>query len=204
MNKSREYDFTLAKSAGLPVDRFPETEEEAKRAEEVFEQALEKLSLNEHETCIFDIHGITPAEEEETSMVEAKLRELELRLEKIEEKEAYNLACQMNPDYVCSRAFRLMFLRSEKFNVESSAALMVKHFDIKRMLFGDGDVLAREVRQSDLNEKDRIMLESGFCQILPTRDAAGRTIVMITSATKDQYPKDGWDDENEVSLVNVL
>ena len=43
------FDPELAKSAGLPEDRFPQTHDEADIAEDVLAKALDKLSLNEHE-----------------------------------------------------------------------------------------------------------------------------------------------------------
>ena len=50
----------------------------------------------------------------------------------------------------------------------------------KKELFGSGEILGREIRLSDLSEDDMETLESGFMQVLPTRDAAGRSIFCLT------------------------
>jgi hypothetical protein len=51
-------------------------------------------------------------------------------------------------------------------------------------LFGDSEILCRDVRQSDLNEQEMKSLNSGFFQILPNRDAAGRAVVFVTPSQK--------------------
>ena len=101
---SKEYDFKLAKEAGLPVDRWPESEEEVKRVEDLLAADLERLSLDEHEKALFDIHGITNVEEESPGMINTRLDELQVELDCIESKGAYNLALDMNPEHVQSRS----------------------------------------------------------------------------------------------------
>ena len=100
-----------------------------------------------------------------------------------------------------------MFLRSELFNPKKAARKIVKHFDLKKKLFGcpdetpnvtgtdikiDNDdsnknkkketvhVLARSILMSDLNDDDMKVLESGFMQILPKPDAAGRGVIVFS------------------------
>lgn len=96
-----------------------------------------------------------------------------------------------------------MFLRCEKFQPKPAAERIVTHFAVKKLFFGsppsstsqtnqqqnnngkDLDngkvhVLARPVLMSDLNEKDMEVLESGFIQILPERDTAGRIVFCIS------------------------
>lgn len=195
----RDCDFKLAKLAGLAVDRFPETNEEVKRVEELLSRELEKLSIDEHEKIVFEVHGIVPQEDEDDCIVERKLKELEEELDLIERKGAYNLAVRLNPSYVHSRHFRLMFLRCQRFETTSAASMIVRHFEEKRRLFGDGEVLAREVRQSDLSSEDHVLLQSGFAQVLPSRDAAGRSILVLSSGGIHELPKEGWDEKSEVS-----
>ncbi len=194
----RSFDFKLAALVGLPADRFPETNEEARRAEEFLAREIEKLSLDEHEKILFEVHGIAPPDEEVPSMVEKKLEELDRQLNQAKGKGAYDLATGLNPSYVDSRQFRLMFLRCQRFDAHLAAEMIIKHFEEKRRLFGVGEILAREIRQSDLTPDDRVLLESGFAQILPSRDAAGRTILVLCSAGIRDFPEDGWDEKSEV------
>ena len=108
----------------------------------------------------------------------------------------------LNPSYVTDKDFRLMFLRCEHFIPKAAAKRMVGHFTIKRKLFGcpdiqpsddatktdsntsndDVHVLARPLVMSDLNDDDIALMESGFFQISPRPDAAGRGVVVF-------YPK---------------
>ena len=57
-SKCKHYDFELAQAAGISVDRFPETEEEAQAATDLLVQSLERLSMEEHEMILSDIHGL--------------------------------------------------------------------------------------------------------------------------------------------------
>jgi len=98
------------------MNRWPESEEDVKRAEEFIANELANLSLVEHERVLFDIYGISANEKEEPEMIDSKLNELQSELERIESKDDYNLALQMNPTYVESRNFRLLFLRCEEFD----------------------------------------------------------------------------------------
>jgi hypothetical protein len=112
--------------------------------------------------------------------VDKCLHELKHELENTRQKEAYVLAKYFDDDdYVESRAFRLMFLRSDGFDAKLAAKRLVYHFECKRELFGSGQVLGREVRLSDLNEDDTESLESGFLSRLPTLDASGRSIFCL-------------------------
>jgi hypothetical protein len=200
MKLSKEYDFKLAKAAGLALDRWPESEEEAKRAEEFLAKELANLSLDEHERALFDIHGITPVEEECPEMIGRSLQDLQIEIDRIESKEAYDLARQMNPEYVINPSFRLQFLRSEQFDVKAAAKLIIEHFESKRMGFGSGEILARDILQSDLNETERFMLQTGYLQVLPVRDASGRALIFLTSGPVDQFPED-YDGINEGRIM---
>lgn len=112
---SQQYDLEVVKES-RPMNRWPESEEDVKRAEEFIANELANLSLVEHERVLFDIYGISANEKEEPEMIDSKLNELQSELERIESKDDYNLALQMNPTYVESRNFRLLFLRCEEFD----------------------------------------------------------------------------------------
>jgi hypothetical protein len=169
----------LAETAGIG-DRFPENEKEADDVEELLDIEFNNLSLIEKDQILFDVHGIAQIHEEDPASVEQNLQELEKELGKIRKKPAYEKAKYVNEAYVTGPAFRLMFLRCERFDPKLAAKRLVRHFECKQKLFGSGEVLGREVRLSDLNEDDMESLESGFVQVLPTRDAAGRSIFCIS------------------------
>jgi len=187
---SKEFDLKLAKEAGFALNRWPENEEEAKRAEEFLANELANLSLVEHEKILFDIYGIMAQEKEDPEMIDSKLNELQSELDRIESKEDYDQALQMNPAYVESRDFRLLFLRHEQFDAKSAAIMMVAHFVEKRTLFGSGEVLARDIVQADLGINEMSILRSGYLQMLPVRDASGRLIEFMTRRPADLVLED--------------
>jgi hypothetical protein len=180
----RCFTTALAEKFGLAMDRFPTTTQEAARAEEVLALEMSKLSIDEHERILFDMHGIAKVNDDDPECLEVPLKELENELRRIPEKKAYEQALYMNEEYVRSRRFRLMFLRGERFDVKAAAKHLVDHFHQKRDLFGTGEVLAREVLLSDLSEDDVACVKAGFLQVLPSRDGSGRAVVFLAPGYK--------------------
>ncbi|KAL3928203.1 MAG: hypothetical protein SGARI_005111, partial [Bacillariaceae sp.] len=174
MSKERLPTMELAKEAGLPVYRFPMSQEEVEKAEDALAKDLSKLSLDRQEQILFDAHGIATCAKEAgaSESISAALHELDKEIGKISKKDAYEQALFMNPTFVLDDKFRLMFLRAEEFRPKAAAESIVTHFELKRELFGDGEVLAREVRQADLSDEDMEQLRQGDVQILPERDAS--------------------------------
>jgi len=173
----------LAETHGLAGDRFPVTQEETRIAEDILASDLERLSLDEQEKLVFDIHGL-PCVEGDSDKIERSLQALEKELELIpvEKKEAFNHALYMNPDYVQNTSFRRLFLDSAEYDPAFAADQMVQHFAIKKKLFGDGDVLGRTLLLSDLSNEDLGYLENSPFQLLPNRDAAGRVVLFFAPA----------------------
>lgn len=124
----------------------------------------------------FDVHGIASPVDETPGVLNEKLEQMERHLQKIRRKQAYELAKYMNKSYVTDRSRRIMFLRGDYFDAKLSAQRIVRHFEVKRALFGDGEVLGRDVVLADLNALDMRALESGYIQVLPSRDSSGRPV----------------------------
>eukprot|EP00934_Nitzschia_sp_Nitz4_P001389 Nitzschia sp. Nitz4//scaffold83_size84149//43237//44528//NITZ4_005173-RA/size84149-processed-gene-0.58-mRNA-1//-1//CDS//3329558944//1389//frame0 len=57
---------------------------------------------------------------------------------------------------------------------------MVYHFKLKRELFGDTEVLARDIYQSDLGPEELEYARAGALQVLPSTDMAGRLVQVIS------------------------
>lgn len=96
------------------------------------------------------------------------------------------------------RDFRLGFLRAERFNAKKAATRILDFFDEKRALFGI-DLLARKLRLEDLNEETIKVLESGFIQLLPGRDRAGRAVIVGTKKLADNCSP-----QNEISALRAF
>jgi hypothetical protein len=152
-------------------------------------QELNQLSTKEREKVYHDIHGVAEIVEETPEYVALKLKELELELAKITIKSAYNQAKEKSPEYVTSTREGLMFLRAGRFDATEAAARMVRYYEEKLHLFGPGP-LARDLHMKDLKEEERSSLESGYLQLLPERDRAGRSVLIILIKVRTEAFRD--------------
>lgn len=201
MVNGKALSLDLAKKAGLTTDTFLTTKEEAAIAEEILAREVERIRLEDREKAIFDLYGISnhDSQSESPEIVHQALAELDKEIEKIKDKAAYDQAKFLNEEYVTSVELRLAFLRSERFEVPAAARTMVYHFALKQELFGSGEILAREVLQSDLNPDDFDIVNSGLFQIVPTSDAAGRCIQVVSL----DYPFSNKDPRPVVSIMEL-
>lgn len=149
--------------------------------EQALEDDMAKLSLQEQEKVLFDVHGIAQFDDDpEPAVVEKALEDLQKELDKTPHRTYYDLARAANPSYVEGRSFRLMFLRSSKFDPKGAACMLESHFKNKYIAFEElpncDEIMGRDVRLSDLTPEDLAVLRNGHYQIFPERDAAGRSI----------------------------
>ena len=84
-------------------------------------------------------------------------------------------ALRHSSHYVRNPSFLRMFLRADKFDSKLAAQRMINFFREKRRLFGS-HTLGRDITLSDMDDDDMTMLQSGYTQILPLRDRAGRAV----------------------------
>ena len=137
---------------------------------------MNQMSLKERELVYEELHGVDEVIEETPSFINESLQELQRELQDISNKSAYNQAESMNPEYVQSQEFRLMFLRAERFDAKKAASRLVNFMEGKLEYFGP-DSLARPIELTDLDADDMAFIKSGVMQFLPGRDVAGRAIL---------------------------
>ena len=166
----------------LSTTKFPRTPEEVKTVEEILEKEMESLSIAERDKILFDMHGLSYMEQhEDSNKIDYLLDVMETEVQTTyKKKDAYIQARSINPSYVTNRKFRLMFLRSTEYDPKLAAEKLLQHFEIKSDVFGNGDILGRDVKLSDLSTDDMDCLKSGFIQICPLRDVSGRPIFFIS------------------------
>eukprot|EP00980_Cylindrotheca_fusiformis_P018006 scaffold5752_cov120-Cylindrotheca_fusiformis.AAC.1 len=140
-------------------------------------QSMALLSFEEREMAQEDLHGVTKAIAEDRAQIDAGLEYLDLHLNSIKQGSVYEMAETMDSAHVSNRAFRLSFLRSARYDVKDAAKNMLNFFSMKLSLFGQ-EKLTKDISFSDLREDDRDCLKTGCMQILPTRDRAGRHILI--------------------------
>jgi len=84
--------------------------------------------------------------------------------------------------YVNDDEFRMKFLRCKLFNVDEAAQLLINYLELVRELYGD-ICLSRSICLEDVQttKEERAAFRSGYIQLLPFGDRAGRRILMITT-----------------------
>jgi hypothetical protein len=165
---------TLSHSHPPPQDPNPD------ETDAFFARELNKLSIKERDEVLQDVHGVSDVMSEDPTFVRQFLKDLDLELAKIPDadKAGYLQAKQQNPEYVRDEEFLLMFLRADSFDVRNAATRLLSFFQAKLELFGP-DKLGKDITLDDLSQDDIECLESGYCQVLPGRDRAGRAIFTL-------------------------
>ena len=153
---------------------------EVREVDATIVQELNELSVHERNQIYEEVHAIATIQKEPTGPeLDQLVSKMQTRVSSIRRKRtAYDKAAFIRPDFVNDRAFQLRFLRSENFDPHKAAQKLIKHFECKRELFGDAK-LVEEITLEDLTTEDMECLLSGANQILPTKDSAGRTVMVV-------------------------
>jgi hypothetical protein len=149
---------------------------DCKQVEYLLTQELNQMSLKERELAYEEIHSVDTMIDEPPEFVTERLEAFERELRMIPTKLAYDQAEQISKLYVTDQKLRLQFLRAEYFDARKAAHRLVGFMEGKLQFFGP-EVLARSIYLSDLHDDDFESLKSGFEQLLPSRDRAGKAIL---------------------------
>lgn len=176
-----------------PVDTNPETEA-------LFAAELARLSMQERDEILQDIHGVSDVKKEDAAYIQRCIEDLEeaLSLIPVMDKMAYLQARDLDESYVTNEDFMLMFLRADSFNVNTAARRMIAFFEAKLELFGTSK-LAKHITYDDLERNDIECLESGYAQILSGRDRAGRVVFCLMPMIRKYRSL-----QNRVSVVILM
>ena len=170
----------VASTSKLLSEVIPENALNVDDVETSIAKQMMNLSVADREKVYMDVHGVKEVGPHETEeAINAGLDAMQLEIDKIEDKDAYELARSKDPHYVEDRFLRLAFLRTEFFDARNAAIKMVRHFQHKLDLFGR-EKLHMDIVQDDLESEAIDALYSGrAAQFLDTRDRAGRYILLI-------------------------
>ena len=164
-------------------------------------EKMNGLSAQERSEAFHDLHGVSsPPVEESPDFVAEKLEELNQQMFLVEDREAFALAQQINPDYV--RSLRQRFLRAENYEVEAAAQRFALNFAFRLDMFGE-HVLGRDILLTDLSEADRTLLNTGYMQVTKGRDRAGRSfsVQILRHLGKEPSPHSAVRCEYAVSCI---
>jgi hypothetical protein len=144
-------------------------------------QEMSRLSFLDRNKIQEEIHGVHSMASEETfQTVSDALFRLDQCIEELPvyEKQAYLNAQRMHKDaFVLKESTRLCFLRAELFNPKTAASRYTKYLHLLLKYFGP-TALDRPLRYSDLSKQEQDLCRAGNAQILPSRDRAGRLVVV--------------------------
>lgn len=140
-------------------------------------KALITLSMDEREKVYEDIHGVAPVVDEDTECINDLLLQLDKKVQQ-NMTSIYKTALSMSKDYVEDPAFRLMFLRTESYDVSAACNRLMNFLEFKLTLFGQ-EKLTEDITLEDFGQEDIKMFESGMLQVLPEKDRAGRAVFCI-------------------------
>lgn len=130
---------------------------------------LNDLSMKERESGIHDLHGVPDIPNESDDFVQSALEGIRKKI-------------NLNESITTNDCELLKFLRAENFNESKAAARFNRFLIFQNKLFGEYG----KGRLSELNEEDTKILQSGSMQLLPQKDNAGRSIIIVLGAIKEQ------------------
>jgi hypothetical protein len=141
---------------------------------------LHGLSVQDRNKVQEEVHGVQFSIPDETpQMIETSLHQLQVEIQKIRSKPAYDHAMRsthVDGTYIQSSEFQLRFLRAVLYNVKQAAYRYTQHLNLLYEFFGEVG-LQRPLRLSDLSKVEVDCLREGRRQILPSRDRSGRLII---------------------------
>jgi hypothetical protein len=177
--------FTMLHIVDNPPPENPRVED----VEKLAATEMNQLSMASREQILYDLHGISEKLPQETpEFLKSLLQQLESALSEISDsdKEAYNMALNIDPTFVRNKDFRLKFLRADLFDAHRAAVRFTKHFQAKLELFGR-TLLCKDIAQDDLHDEEGTLecICSGWLQDLPIRDISGRLVSFMIQKEKD-------------------
>jgi hypothetical protein len=183
-----------------------------KQADDLLAEEISRLSFQDRNHINEEIHGVRVLAPEETpELLERSLVDLDSFLNQMiteppSLKDAYNLSQTLdsnrrmepidlrsneNPSttniiYVNDTSFRLRFLRCELFDAKKAALRIIKYLNLVHEVCGEC-ALTRPIQLNDFHKEEKKILRSGFMQLLPYRDRAGRPILAFVGDIGAKY-----------------
>jgi hypothetical protein len=138
-----------------------------------------KQPSNARESVLEELHGIRNNNNpEDPESVAVWLQILDMHINTIKRGTVYETAEAMNRSHVTSRAFRMTFLRANRYDPCAAATHIIQFLEFKRSLFGQ-EKLVKKITLDDLEEQDVKNVETGSCQISSHTDRSGRKIILL-------------------------
>jgi len=154
----------------------------------VLANELTALSLNDRTKVQEEIHCVRSMAVQETPvLVDDALEQLRREAISLVDSAGGNVfvdALVLGSPYVQSQEFGLKLLRADFFNVKLAARRMLNHLEVLFKFYGPA-ALHRPLRFSDLSKEEQECIRKGSIEILPSRDKAGRLILILQGSMKN-------------------
>lgn len=158
--------------------RFSVTSE-FKETEDFLAEEMNKLSFQERNKALEDMHCVGEGLQEDPQVVELQLQAFQNEVEVLRPNTpVYQYAEEIDADYVNDRGFRLRFLRAKDYGVKQAVEQMMRFLAYKEKYFGK-EKLCKEIDLSDLTEEDRDFMQTGAFHVPKRRDRSGRAIIQM-------------------------
>ncbi|CAJ1932730.1 unnamed protein product [Cylindrotheca closterium] len=148
------------------------------------------------------LHGVEKRIKEESTIIEKALVGLDENLSRMKNGTVYETAETMSFDYVHARAFRIMFLRGNRYDQKATADQMIRFFEVKQELFGK-DKLVKDITIDDLDEDDLACMRTGSVQVAG-KDRSNRTVVLTFPGLRAHKIIQNQMRSNYYMFMNVL
>ncbi|KAL3939991.1 MAG: hypothetical protein SGBAC_005390 [Bacillariaceae sp.] len=162
---------------GSDVGTEENNDEARKPTDELISQSMAQLSFQERQEEQEHLHGVASHTSEDEHEIDQLLRDQDDYLERLKQGTVFQEAEAMDSKFTSDRSFRLMFLRTNRYNAKESAEQIIRFMDTKHSLFGPSR-LCQKITLNDLNQDDRACLETGAFQVLPSCDRSSRPILV--------------------------
>lgn len=149
-------------------------QQKTKEVDDLLSQSIFSLTFEERQEQQEVLHGVDNQNPEDPALIEAGLQELDHQLMSSKRGTIYELAESMDPSYVHSKDFRLIFLRTDRYDAKDAAKRILRFFELKQKLFGT-DKLVKDITLADMNEDDIASIKTGSLQPVG-RDLSGRQV----------------------------
>mmetsp|Transcript_17718 Transcript_17718/g.43705 ORF Transcript_17718/g.43705 Transcript_17718/m.43705 type:complete len:214 (+) Transcript_17718:99-740(+) len=153
-----------------------EDDRKTKENDALLIEALNGLTFEERQEQQEIVHGVDDMDADESMFIDSALKDLDEALLRTKQGTVYETAEVLNPEYVSARAFRIMFLRGNRYDAKASAKQMLNFFEWKKQLFGEAK-LVKDITMDDLDEDDRACLRTRYAQI-SGKDRSKRIIIL--------------------------
>ena len=151
--------------------------------------SMNELSMMEKERALEDLHGVASIQEEDPTYVEECIQQVNdsiLSQITASERIVYTMARNQNYEYVTNSKFVIQFLRCECFHIYNTCKRLCKYFELKLELFGK-ELLTTDIAQKHMTENDLACLNSGYGQLLNTKDNSGRAILCVVPVCSSMW-----------------